>query len=300
MISSDQLDLGKATCSLRGRVVAGSYRTCILTYTAGFAGIDDSGSIKVVMRDVTDAGTPQFHDSAAPHYTTAVASNGAQLQLRYDTKDNVRPWSKAIRIRVGQGYLRRGDKIVLTLGDPQGGSPGWRIQTFCETTFELRVLVDRYATCVYEHLAKSPWFRIVAGEPIKVVAVTPTSVRPGQKVTVHTKLEDRWGNPVGRPRKQIHPAFDKPGCYRIRVRDDRIKRTAETNPILVSEDQAYGYFWADLHGQSEETIGTNTIDDYFHFGRNFALLDACAHQGNQDHPGLLRPPRRRRAAGRVH
>ena len=117
MTSSDQLDLGKATCSLRGRVVAGSYRTCILTYTAGFAGIDDSGSIKVVMRDVTDAGTPQFNDPQAPNYVTASASNGAQLQLRYDVKDNVRPWGKTVYVKVLQGYLRAGERITVTLGD---------------------------------------------------------------------------------------------------------------------------------------------------------------------------------------
>ena len=34
-------DLGKVTCSLRRTVVAGSYQTCVLTYAAGFTGIDD-------------------------------------------------------------------------------------------------------------------------------------------------------------------------------------------------------------------------------------------------------------------
>ena len=75
MTTSDRMDLGKATSSLRGHVVAGSYQTCVLTYTAGFAGIDDSGSIKIVMREVSDAGVPQFDDPAAPNYATASASN---------------------------------------------------------------------------------------------------------------------------------------------------------------------------------------------------------------------------------
>ena len=96
-------ELGKVTCSLRGSVVAGSYQTCVLTYTAGFSGIDDTGSLKVVMRYPTDSGRPQFDDPQAPHYTTAVASNGARLQLRYDLKDNVRPWGKTIHIKVLQG-----------------------------------------------------------------------------------------------------------------------------------------------------------------------------------------------------
>ncbi|MCH7961051.1 MAG: hypothetical protein IIC49_01820 [Planctomycetes bacterium] len=111
----------------------------MLTYTAGFAGIDDTGSLKIVTRYATDAGLPQFDDPHAPHYTTAVASNGARLRLRYDVKDNIRPWGRTIHVKVLQGFLRRGETITLTLGDRSGGSPGWRMQTFREETFELRV-----------------------------------------------------------------------------------------------------------------------------------------------------------------
>lgn len=273
-------DLGKVTCSLRQRVEAGSYQTCKLTYTAGFAGIDDTGSIKVVMRYATDSGRPQFDDPTAANYVTAVASNGARLQLRYDLKDNVRPWGKTIHLKVLQGYLRKGDKITLTLGDTSGGSPGWRMQTFLEETLELRVLVDRYATYVYEQMPASPTFRIVAGRPIRMVAVAPSLVEPGEKITVRTKLEDRWGNPVGRPGKFTHRGFKEIGHYTIAAEDKKHRLKCETNPILVRGNEKYGRFWADLHGQSEETVGSNTIDEYFQFGRDWAFLDACAHQGN--------------------
>lgn len=273
-------DLGKVSCSLKGNIVAGSYQTCVLTYTAGFAGIDDTGSLKVVMRYATDSGRPQFDDPAAPNYTTAVASNGAHLQLRYDLKDNTRPWGKTIHLKVLQGYLRKGDKITLTFGDRSGGSPGWRMQTFLEDTFELRVLVDRYATYVYEQLPKSPVFRIVAGTPVKLVAVAPSLVAPGERFTVRWRMEDAWGNPVGRPRKFRHDGFTAPGCYTVPVEDTETGLTAQTNPIVVRAGDEFGRFWADLHGQSEETIGTNTIDSYFTFARDIAFLDACAHQGN--------------------
>ena len=75
-------DLGRIQCSLRGRVPAGSWQTCVLTYRAGQAGIDDTGSLKIVTRYATDAGTPQFDAPSEPNYTTARASNGARLQLR--------------------------------------------------------------------------------------------------------------------------------------------------------------------------------------------------------------------------
>lgn len=280
MSDSKADDLGKVTCNLRGAIVAGSYQTCVLTYTAGFAGIDDTGSLKIVTRYATDAGRPQFDDPAAPHYVTAVASNGASLQLRYDLKDNTRPWGKTIHIKVLQGYLRKGDKITITLGDRSGGSPGWRMQTFAEKTFELRVLVDRYATYVYEQLPKSPVFRIAAGDPVKLVAVAPTLAEVGRKIVVRTKLEDAWGNPVGKPGRFTHAGFGDAGCFTIPITDAKTKLQGETNPVIVGNADAYGRYWAELHGQSEETVGTNSIDDYFRFARDFGFVDIACHQGN--------------------
>ena len=40
------------------------------------------------------------------------------------------------------------------------------------------------------------------------------------------------------------------------------------------------YFWADFHGQSEETVGSNSIEDYFSYARDYSKLDIAAHQGN--------------------
>ena len=278
MPHSDTNDLGRITCSLRGSVIAGSWQTCVLKYTAGFAGIDDTGSLKIVTRYATDSGIPQFDDPAAPNYTTVVASNGAHLQLRYDVKDFRRPWGRTLQLKVLQGYLRKGDSITLTIGDTSGGSSGWRMQTFAEDTFELRTLVDRYATYVYAELSESPTFRIVAGEPVRLVAVAPSQAIPGKKIGVRWKLEDVWGNPVGRSRRMTCPGLAE-GIHRIKVTDEVTCLAAETNPVHVSADAATR-FWADLHGQSEETIGTNSIERYFRFARESAFVDACGHQGN--------------------
>jgi hypothetical protein len=272
--------LGLVSCSLRGNVTAGSYQTCKITYTAGFAGIDDTGSLKFVMRYPTDAAPPQFDNPSAANYTTASASNNAILSLRYDVKDNVRPWGKTILVKVVQGYLRRGDRIVLTLGDRTGGSPGWRVQTFAQKPFQIRVLVDRYATYVHEPVPNPPTFRIVAGKPVKLVAVAPSLVQPRKKFRIRTKAEDGWGNPVGRARTIANPGFAEPGCRRVEVKDEQTKLKATTNPILIRDCERYGRYWADLHGQSEETIGTNSVEDYFRFARDLGFVDIASHQGN--------------------
>jgi hypothetical protein len=273
-------DLGKIACSLRGSIAAGSWQTCVLKYTAGFSGIDDTGSIKIVCRYATDSGTPQFDDPFAPNFVSAVASNGAHLALRYDLKDNRRPWGKTIHIKVLQGYLKKGETITVTLGDTSGGSPGWRQQTFCEDTFELKILVDRYATYVYEELPKSPTYRIAPGEPTRLVAIAPSLVVPNKKIGVRVKREDVWGNPVGKPWKILSSGYPEPGVYRILIEDPETGLATGTNPILVSGEPQPQRFWADIHGQSEETIGTNSIDSYFRFARDRAFVDICGHQGN--------------------
>ncbi|MDH3472609.1 MAG: hypothetical protein OEM59_02860, partial [Rhodospirillales bacterium] len=46
--------MGSAVVEPSGAVEAGSYRSFTLTYTAGFFGIDDTGSIKVAHRFASD------------------------------------------------------------------------------------------------------------------------------------------------------------------------------------------------------------------------------------------------------
>ncbi len=69
--------MGSATVSPAGAFEAGSFQEFTVTYTAGYFGIDDTGSLKVVHRFASDMGRPQFDDPTAPNYTTVEATNGA-------------------------------------------------------------------------------------------------------------------------------------------------------------------------------------------------------------------------------
>ena len=104
--------MGSARISPEGQFEAGSFQEFTLVYTAGYFGIDDTGSIKVVHRFASDMGRPQFNDPAAPNYTTVEASNGAVLHVEYDPKRNIRPWDKTLYIKVVRGFLREGDQII--------------------------------------------------------------------------------------------------------------------------------------------------------------------------------------------
>ena len=299
--------MGSAAIAPTGGFEAGSFQSFTLTYTAGYFGIDDTGSIKIVHRFASDMGKPQFDDPGAPNYVTAEASNGAVLDVRYDGKMNIRPWDKTLYIKVVRGFLREGDRIVVRFGDPRQGSPGMRMQTFCESTFEFKVLVDAIATCDYVELPASPEIAIVPAPPVRWKAILPTGCTTGERFRLCLKGEDPWGNPSdqcdlraslrsnavveGLPDTvQFTPgefaaviddlSVFAPGDVLIEMLGADGAVLARSNPLRVSESMDLKPYWGDLHGQSEETIGTNSARDFFNFARDKAFLDVCSHQGN--------------------
>lgn len=274
------IDLGSAIVEPATPVVAGHYQTITFTYTAGHP-IDDTGFLKIVFRQVGDFGTPQLDDPAAPNYCTVSTTGDCRIEPRWDPKGHTRPWSRALFLKVMGGFLNRAEKIVVVFGDRSGGSPGWQLQTFCEETFEFKTLVDPIATYEFKELPASPTLRVVAGEPEKAVCIAPSQAAVDTPFTCYLKLEDRWGNPTGSPAQLTHPGFSDPGVYTLTAADQSTGLSAESNPIEVLGAPAVLHrYWADFHGQSEETIGSNTIGDYFTFARDYGLLDIAAHQGN--------------------
>ncbi|MDA1022608.1 MAG: DUF3604 domain-containing protein [Proteobacteria bacterium] len=299
--------MGSAVVSPNGGFEAGSYQEFKVTYTAGKFGIDDSGSIKLVFRFASDMGRPQMTDPEAANYVTVEASNGAVLAVHFDGKQNIRPWDKTIYIKVIRGFLRKGDQIVIRLGDRRQGSPGIRLQTFCEETFEFRIIVDAIATYNYVELPEQPIISIVPGPPVLWKAILPTQRKAGSVFRLCLKGEDAWGNPSdqgeqtfrvranmpikGLP-EDVHflkGAFsvivpglscDAQGDLVIELLDDGDMVAARSNPLRISGSGDLLPFWGDLHGQSEETIGTNSARAFFEFARDKAYLDVCCHQGN--------------------
>ena len=71
-----QSRIGTTKISRTDSVVAGDSVNFTITYTAGYFGIDDSGSIKICTRFATDMGRPQFTAPDQPNYVSITASNG--------------------------------------------------------------------------------------------------------------------------------------------------------------------------------------------------------------------------------
>src|SRR5436309_10242528 len=183
--------MGTAEISPTGAFEAGSFQSFTLVYTAGYFGIDDTGSIKIVHRFASDMGRPQWSNPQAANYTTVEASNGALLDVLYDPKLNIRPWDKTLLIRVMRGFLREGDTITVRFGDCRQGSPGMRVQTFVEPTFEFRVLVDAFATCDYVELPMQPRISTVAGPSATWKAIWLPLPLVGEGFRLGFKCEDQ-------------------------------------------------------------------------------------------------------------
>jgi hypothetical protein len=300
--------MGSARLEPVGSFTAGSMESFTLVYTAGRFGVDDTGSVKIGFRFATDFGPVQFSDPSGPGYTTAEASNGATLELKWEFKRNIRPWSRSLYIGVVKDFLAPGDTITIRFGDRRKGSPGIRLQTYCERDFEFRVFADPVATYDYVALPDSPRISIVPGSGVRWRAVLPTLVRAGSPFRLGVKVEDSWGNPsdVGERRMRLEPSRPVnglpdvltmlPGAFSslaeglsapagddivIQCRDMSGTIVATTNPLRIAQpDQQLLHYWGDTHGQSDETLGTNSARDYFLFGRDRAFLDVMGHQGN--------------------
>ena len=299
--------LGTAVLDQTGEFEAGSYQSFTLTYTAGRFGVDDSGSIRIVFRFATDQTNPQFDAPSGPGFTEVEASNNAVLQARFDPKGNIRPWDRTLQIKVVKGFMKEGDTITVRFGVTEHGGSGMRLQTFCENRFEFRVLVDPIATYNFQTLPNQPAISIVPGPPEKWVAVIPSTIVCGEAFSLKIKAEDIWGNPTNQAVKKLIPRTNQPiknlpefinikegdfatvvsglmvnsaGALEIKLYSPDGSLVATCNPSKVFNSSILKNYWGDLHGQSEETLGTNSATDYFAFGRDLAFLDACAHQGN--------------------
>ncbi len=303
---SDPVLYGHVSLDPVGAFEARSLQTFRLVYTVGRYGIDDTGSIRVVFRFMGDWGAFQTNNPSGYNYVTADASTGARLSLNYANTGHQRPWFKSLTVSLHGGYLSEGDTITIVFGDTSQGSPGMKMQTFCEPGFEFKVLADVCAVGHYYPLPKTPHIAIVPGEVHEWKAVLPSLRRLGEAFRLGIKAEDKWGNPTdqasgrftlrsshpvkGLPEKLDYPLGEKsvildnlcveePGVVRIQVLDESGDCVAEAGPLLIRDGEFSGY-WGDLHGQSGESIGLTTSRDYFEFARNKSFLDVTGHQAN--------------------
>jgi hypothetical protein len=70
------------------------------------------------------------------------------------------------------------------------------------------------------------------------------------------------------------------GDLLVEVLDTAGRVLCVSNPLRIAAETPLRSYWCDLHGQSEETIGTNSARELIEFARDRAFLDGMSHQGN--------------------
>lgn len=283
------------------KAVAGSNINCLLTYKVGKLGIDDSGSFKVLFRIVSDCAEIQFNNPESENYVK-FSSNNKEVIFKPSAKSTgclfkqyVRPWSKGFTVNITNGYLKDGDVVYVEFKN-------WRIQTFSQKKFTFKFLVDPFATGEYIEVKNSPFIEIVPDIPYRLAVVAPTVVQINKKFEFLVKLEDRWGNPCSETEGEFY-FISKSGNVdlpnKVKFKNGRALVEAKvnsletvyiaakfkhlisvSNPIICVKKNQHGYFWADLHWQSEETVGTNSLNDNLIFARDYAFVDVVCPQHN--------------------
>jgi hypothetical protein len=304
-LSVDEIrqEYGDATLEPSGEFVAGTYETWNITYTAGVLGVDDGGQIKIATNMSSDWGRPQFEDPTADNYATVETSADASVSAHWDPDGYIRPLKDTVTIDVFDGALGPGDTVTLTLGETSGGGLGHQVQTFPEEEFELAVLVDAFESGEPVRLPKTLTFDVVAGTANELHAFAPTNESEGEDVPIRIRAEDYWGNtasgydgtlrvegnsleaPVttkaANGLAQISVMLTDDGVHRLTVTDpDRDDLSTTTNPVRYGIDDEFQTYWGDIHGQSGETVGTGTIERYFHYLRENSHLDFGSHAAN--------------------
>ena len=314
-IKNDPHFIGRAWITPDRPVVAGESGTWTITYEVGAYGYDERARLKIASRFASDWGRPQFADPLGANYTTVrleTRSATTVADLAFEPRGQVRPWFKCLVVSIADGSLYPGDRIHVTIGDPSGGGPGSRAQTFRERGCEWRLFVDPFGTELYTVLEASPVVDVVGGAFHRLVAIAPTTVRPGEPFDALVKAEDVWGNPcerfggtvslaaAGAPIEGLpasvtwkdgEVAVTRLAGLRLRGAGDEARIAAsweragarhavESNAIRALAAGETPAFWGDLHGQTRATVGTGTIEEYFAFGRDIALLDHMCHQAN--------------------
>lgn len=296
--------MGSIALSPPGPFVAGSHAELTLVYSAGTFGIDDTGMVKISWRTTSDMSKPQFDKPQAANFTTVEASNGAKLDVWFD-RTNIRPYANTILIRVGRGYLRESDTLTIRMGDRRQGSPGYRLQTNVEAQVELKSSVDAFATYEFCEIP-APKFDLVAGPAATWKAIWPSLAVAGEPFRLALVAEDMWGNPTGKADSALalepsRPVRGLPLSVTIKIGDgprviDNLvidamgdvelkvmagdREVARANPMRVVASAPARRYWADLHGQSGETIGMGSAEAYFRYARDAAFIDMVGHQGN--------------------
>ncbi|OGV78586.1 MAG: hypothetical protein A3K19_32115 [Lentisphaerae bacterium RIFOXYB12_FULL_65_16] len=248
-------------------------------------------------------------------YLSARLDDGATLSLAPDTHPGT------YVITVPAGGLRKGQTLTVVLGDCAGGGKGIKAcpDRLLNKFFVLYALAqqqaegktpqwaggDVWAAGTAERIVAACTMHVLGGATDHLRVFAPATTRLGAPVTLLIRPEDVLGNlshqapgpielslggaPLRATTEQVLDstcvragvALSTEGVHRVTVRDTASGREALSNPTVCSETASPAY-WGMIHGHTEMSDGTGTLEQYFHQLRNEVGLDFGA-TGDHDH-----------------
>ena len=257
------------------------------------------GRIVIATRHFSDFPDPQTTDPAAENFMSISVPGDATLALASSPAGGRHPWNNGIDLVVEAGEAPSGSGITIHLGDPAGGCPGYRCQSFAESHFHFRLGIDPEGDGDWEVLPLSdcPGFEIVGNAASCLRVVVPNVAAASDRITVRVKPEDAYGNVAGSGPEEVSLALDDDGppdrlrldpgrCaaaevaapndgrwHVVTAATDDGAQLARSNPFGPSPLPDYQLYWGEIHTQSALCDGTNHPAEIYQYARQAAGLD---------------------------
>lgn len=137
---------GIGRCAMAAAVVAGSAVDICFEFEVGEMALDKGGALRVAWRWPFDWPVPG---------ELVVACEAATVEAVFEAQGDMNPWHHHIELRVVEGELKQGDRMVLYC-------KGWDAPTFI--TYAARFLL------LIKNVGEGDWMRLADPDPYDVVA----------------------------------------------------------------------------------------------------------------------------------
>jgi hypothetical protein len=298
MRTSRELPQGAAEVTYEGDPVlaAGALARFAVSVEATFA-LPAGARIALARRWPSDWGTPQADDPAGVDFLRVDAGAAAPVRWWHERCPAWHPFDHVLFVELTAGLPAR-TRCTVRFGAQDGGSPGFRVQTFLEEASPLSVRLALPRADEWIELAR-PTVQVVGSAAHAIVLTAPSRVSARQPFELHVRAEDAWGNPAALAEavhldapagrvvtlpstgwQRIEIVLERPGVQRLTAHTASGLR-ATSNPVEVVDGDANArLYWGDLHAQSVIGCGARAIDAYYRHARDFAACDFASHQAN--------------------
>ncbi|MBS3763952.1 MAG: DUF3604 domain-containing protein [Planctomycetes bacterium] len=263
--------------------------------------IQTGGRIVVAARHFSDIGDPQTDDPESENYITIDSDASASFKVNTENPGWGRhPWNRGIDLILDEGTIPAGTEILIHLGNPSHGSPGYRCQSFTETNFRFRLGIDPAGNDDWEVLPSKqcPGFKIVGNVATGIKCFARNATRDDGQRELILKPEDRYGNIAGvgpdstlltldGSQKLENVNLEGAHSTKIDIPHDQSYHRLyastsdgafyeQSNPFGPSPIEGYRLFWGEIHAQSRLCDGTNMPRELYRYARDAAGLDFAA------------------------